>query len=430
MDCHLAYDISRLTTRVLNQTPNGIDRIDSAFACHFLKPRFTGHSAMLLTALGPRVVGQAAAADAVNGIFRHWGEDESPDADESFQRILSWIRGDATNIKGLQRVARRRRGQAWQAARWIGRHGFPVGKPPADALPTGALYLNVSQFPIWVSSYFHWLKKRPDLKAVFFIHDLLPIETPEYFRQIEYGIHLRRLANLAEFGAAAIVTTEVVKSALRLHLRRLGRQDMPILATPIPAAPIFSKRTRTGEASAAPAYFLACGTIEPRKNHLLLLHVWRELVRRKGAAAPKLILIGTRGWENENAVDLLERCRMIRDHVIEASGLSTPSYKALLDSACALLMPSFAEGYGLPVAEALAAGTPVIASDIPAFRETAGGQILTISPIDGERWLETVDAFAEPRSGARDAAIMRQNQYAPPDWSEYFAKIETFLASL
>jgi glycosyltransferase involved in cell wall biosynthesis len=384
---------------------------------------------MMMTVLGPRVIAPAAAFDAVNGIFAHWGEDEAPDADESYRRIVSWLGGEAPRLKGAGRVARRRTGQASRVARWIGRHGLPIGNSPAAALPKGARYLNVSQFPLWIPDYFRWLKRRPDLKGVFFIHDLLPIETPEYFREGEYGRHLRRLSNLADFGAAAIVTTQVVKEALRHHLAQLGRTNMPILVAPIPAAPIFSEGVATPP-ELGPPYFVACGTIEPRKNHLLLLHVWRELVRREGPAAPKLVLIGARGWENENVVDLLERCRTIGDHVIEASGVSTPSLKALLDGARALLMPSFAEGYGLPIGEALAAGTPVIASDIPAFRECAGGRILRISPIDGEKWLETVHAFAIPNSPVRKAVIAHQGLHQPSSLNNYFARIEAFLASL
>lgn len=426
----VAYDITRLVTRLLNCTPNGIDRIDSAFALHFLdRDNPGGHSAIMMTALGPRVIKRSAAIDAIIGVMEHWGEDEPAEADESYRRVASWIAGETPTLKSPARVDRRRTGQALRIARWIGRHGVPIGRAPAAALPKGARYLNVSQFPLWVRGYFRWLEPRPDLKAVFFIHDLLPLEHPEYFRRIEHDIHSRRLQNLARFGAGAIVTTEVVKQSLLGHISRLGRQDMPIVVAPIPASPIFAQEGAARPAS-TPPYFVACGTIEPRKNHLLLLHVWRELARRHGGAAPKLVLIGARGWENENVIDLLERCRTIGDHVIEASGLSTPGFKALLDGACALLMPSFAEGYGLPVAEALAAGTPVIASDIPAFREIADGRLLRISPIDGEKWLATIEAFCEGQSSARGAVMMRQKSCEAPTRRDYFLLIEAFLDGL
>ncbi|ACK51646.1 glycosyl transferase group 1 [Methylocella silvestris BL2] len=430
MGCPVAFDITRLATRVLNRTPNGIDRIDSAFARRFLGAPAPDHFAMMMTLQGPRVIAAAGAADIVNGIFAHWGEDEAPDADESYRRIVKWISGDANTFEGAERVARGRTGQAAGVIRWLGHHGFPLGKSPAAALPKGARYLNVSQFPLWIPSYFRWLKQRPDVRGVFFIHDLLPIEAPEYFRKAEYERHMRRLANLAEFGAAAIVTTEVVKETLQRHLAPLGRADMQILVAPIPASPIFSGRAAKPEPQFGAPYFVACGTIEPRKNHLLLLHVWRELARRDGAGAPKLVLIGARGWENENVVDLLERCRAIRPHVIEASGLSTPSLKALLEGARALLMPSFAEGFGLPIAEALACGTPVIASDIAAFRESGGGCVTLVSPIDGEKWLETIRAFAVPQSPERATAEARAKRFEAPNWDGYFATVEAFLASL
>ncbi len=426
----VAYDISRLATRVLNRTPNGIDRIDFAFARHFLDPTHQDRWGLMMTLLGPRMSAPGGARDVVTGIASHWGEDETPDHDESYRKIVAWIGNRTQNSSTTERIARGRAGRAGSVLRWIGRHGFPLGRAPVDALPKGAVYLNVSQFPLWIASYFRWTKQRPDIRPVFFIHDLLPIETPEYFRKVEYEVHRRRLKNLAQFGAAAIVTTQVVRAALEHHLTSLGRADMPILVAPIPAAPIFWRRDALDSELSGHPYFIVCGTIEPRKNHLMLLHVWRELVRRDGAAAPKLVLVGTRGWENENVVDLLERCQAISAHVIEVSGLSTPSFKRLLDSARALLMPSFAEGYGLPVAEALAANVPVIASDLQVFWETGGERITTISPIDGEKWLETIRAFARADPAELRAVSAGRETPDRPNWDGYFAKIENFLASL
>jgi glycosyltransferase involved in cell wall biosynthesis len=426
----VAYDITRLATRVLNVTPNGIDRIDFAFARHFLAPARDGGSGIMMTLLGPRAIALEGARDVVDGISVHWGEEEKPDEDESYRRIVEWIRGGAPKSSAARRVARGRSGRATGVLEWIGQHGFPLGRSPAAVLPKGTRYLNASQFPLWISRYFRWLEERPDVKAVFFIHDLLPIETPEYFRKAEYERHLRRLENLARFGAGAIVTTEVVRTALVRRLKMLGRGDMPILVAPIPVAPIFHRRGEADAALADHPYFIACGTIEPRKNHLMLLHVWRELVRREGASAPKLVLIGSRGWENENVIDLLERCDAISNHVIEASGLSTPSLKRLLDGARALLMPSFAEGYGLPIAEALAAHVPVIASDIPVFQEIGGSRIVAVSPIDGERWLEAIRAFARPDSPERSAILTKVEKQEPASWENYFALIGKFLESL
>ncbi len=434
----IAYDITRLVTRVLSTTPNGIDRVDHALAAHFVDPAAEDRFGIIATAvLRPRLFSAQASRAAIDGIAVHWGEEIDPAQDPAFLKVEAHLTGTmprerlaAARQKKLAasapRVARGRSGRIAGILRWCRDHGGPIGRSPRQALPRGARYLNASQFPLWIASYFTWLEARPDIKAVFFIHDLLPLELPEYFRESEYERHRRRLCNLARFGAAAIVTTEDVAHSLAAHLTTLGRKNMPILVAPVPVAPVFHAASSRDGALDAPPYFVMCGTIEPRKNHLMLLHVWRELVRRHGAAAPKLVIVGTRGWKFEPVVDLLERSPSLAGYVVEVAGLSTPAIKHLLDGARALLMPSFAEGYGLPVREALAAGIPVIASDIASFRSIASDLLTRVGPIDGEAWLESIRALAlgPPLRGARASVT------ADADRVAYFERIEGFVSSL
>jgi glycosyltransferase involved in cell wall biosynthesis len=426
----VAYDVTRLATRLLNRTPNGIDRIDSAFAQHFISSACSDRFGLMMTPLGPRAFSAQATRDVVAGIAAHWRENDTSAQEESYDRIIAWLSNPAQKRSTSGRISRNRPGRAGKVLRWMGRHGPTLGRDLSSTLPKNAVYLNVSQFPLWIESYFGWLKQRPDIRPVFFIHDLLPLEVPEYFRKSEYERHHRRLANLARFGAAAIVTTQVVRTALERHLSELGKTDMPILVAPIPAAPTFSRKGVLDSELPKHPYFVVCSTIEPRKNHLMLLQVWRELVRRDGESAPKLIVVGQRGWENENVIDLLERCQTIRNHVFEASGLSTPGLKQLLDGARALLMPSFAEGYGLPVVEALAANVPVIASDIPVFHEIGGGRITAISPINGEKWLDAIRSFAAVSRTDRSSELIPGNGHGQPKWETYFPAIEAFLETL
>ncbi|GAC1551217.1 MAG: glycosyltransferase family 1 protein [Beijerinckiaceae bacterium] len=420
----VAYDITRLVTRVLNVTPNGIDRIDFALARHFLDQ--ASHTGVLATALGPRVFGNEAARAAVEGIGIHGGEAKVPDIDTAYFRVKAQLLGTAVpaGASAAPRIRQGRSGRAAGMIAWLRAHGAPVGQSPRKALPQGARYINVSQFPLWIAAYFQWLEDRRDVKAVFFIHDILPIEMPEYFREAEYERHRRRLANLARFGAGALVTTEVVRQGLDAYLRTLGRADFPICVAPIPVAPIFSTPSDPDPDLRDTPYFVVCSTIEPRKNHLMLLHVWRELVRRDGPSAPKLVIVGNRGWKFEAVAAMLDRCHAIRGHVVEASGLATPALKRLLDGARALLMPSFAEGYGLPVVEALTAGVPVIASDIPVFREIGGERVRLISPLDGEAWLEAIRAKGE------SAGTATRSETAAQSWDGYFARIDEFVNAL
>ncbi|WP_020176012.1 glycosyltransferase [Methyloferula stellata] len=424
----IIYDITRLTARLVTRTPNGIDRIDSAFARHFIDPARPDSTGMMLTLLGPRLISPEIAKTVVDAVCNHWGENNSPDHDEDYRQILDWISGRAPKSLTARRISVGRRRRGGPILRLIGRHGVPLGRSPGANAGKSAIYLNTSQLPLWNKSYFGWMKSRLDVKPVFFIHDLLPLESPEFFPRSEYARHLARLRNLAEFGAGAIVATKTVKDALRKHLESLGRFEFPILVAPVPADPIFARREALDPALLGHPYFVVCGTIEPRKNHLLLLQVWRELVRRDGAAAPKLVIIGNRGWENESTVNMLERCQTIGNHVLEVSGLSTPGFKRLLDGARALLMPTFAEGFGLPVVEALAACAPVIASNLEVFEDIGAGRITTISPIDGERWLETIRGSA--RAQPNHAAAAGHENKPALDWGNYFNVVEEFLSTL
>ena len=274
------------------------------------------------------------------------------------------------------------------------------------------------------------MRDRPDIDCVFFLHDLLPIETPEYFKSSERPRHMRRLETLARRARALIVSTEVVRDSVRRRLTSLGRRDMPILVAPPPPDPIFSHKSNTETAVANHPYFVVCGTIEPRKNHLLLLQVWRDIVARFGETAPKLVVIGEGGWENEHVLALLERCPGLQGHVIEASGLPTPSVRRLILGARAVLLPTFAEGYGLPLVEALAAGAPVTASDIPVFREVGRGCAMTLDPTDGPAWREAICAFAQSSSPERRRQIEMSRDWSAPEWRTFFDSIEDFLIDL
>jgi glycosyltransferase involved in cell wall biosynthesis len=429
MDCPIAYDITRLVSRVYNATPNGIDRVDMALAQYFLShPNRTSAGMVFLGPFGHRTTSRDSAIEAVEIIANHFGETDNLDNGDSYRRIRNWLlHGALRDAIAPHRVFHPRSRLVSRAARWIVRHGVPFSSSSARNLPEQARYINISQYPLAIADAFHWRRARPDVKLIFFVHDMLPLKMPEYFREQEFGNHQRRIRNVAEHGAGAIVSTAVVKEALQKHLVALGRNDLPILVAPLPVAPIFLVDDAPDRELSAEPFFIQCGTLEPRKNHLMILHVWRELIARQGSAAPKLLLIGARGWKNANIFDLLERSPSLRNHVLEVSGLPTPSLRRLLKSARGLLMPSFGEGFGLPLAEALALGTPAIASDIPAFREMAGDQFTRLSPIDGEGWLRAIEAFAERAApvGHRQKGAVR---LAKPE--DFFRAVDHFVGSL
>ena len=177
-------------------------------------------------------------------------------------------------------------------------------------------------------------------------------------------------------------------------------------------------------------YFVMLGTIEPRKNHWLVLQLWRQLIERLGQAAPRLVIIGQRGWECENVVDLLERCEPLKGFVFEHSVCSDAELASWLHPAQALLFPSFTEGYGMPLVEALAIGLPVIASDLPVFREIAGDIPEYVDPLDGKRWGNLIVEYAKPESRVRLDQCNKIAGFVVPTWEAHFGQVEALMERL
>jgi hypothetical protein len=145
---------------------------------------------------------------------------------------------------------------------------------------------------------------------------------------------------------------------------------------------------------------------------------------------PHLVLIGQRGWGFDNVVDLLKHSPALRGLVHEVSACSDGALATYLHHSQALLFPSFAEGFGMPIAEALACGVPVIASDLPVFREFAGEIPEYIAPLDGRRWLEVIRDYAQPASPMRTAQLSRAARFQPPTWNAHFQAVDLLLSPL
>ncbi len=260
------------------------------------------------------------------------------------------------------------------------------------------------------------------------VHDLLPIDYPEYFSASNLNIFRRRLATALRHADVFLVSTEAVKARLEKELRDRGAPPRPIHVQPFPS-PLEGEGLGSSESGRrGHPYFVTLGTIESRKNHLLLLHVWRRLVA-ENPNAPRLVIVGARGWENEQVADILDRGEALKAHVVELSRLPSADLVELLAGARALLAPSFGEGYGLPVVEALGLGTPVVASDIPVFREVSQGRARFLSPIDGLAWLAEIRQLSED-DAYLDARRAEARAFSAPTWSGYFAGLMDFLASL
>lgn len=287
------------------------------------------------------------------------------------------------------------------------------------------LYLNVGHTGLDDPGYAAWVREA-GVRPVHLLHDLIPITHPQFCRPGEAARHRLRVRTMLK-GHGIIANSRATLDALESFARDEGIEPPPSLAAWLGGAALHVPRD-----IAAPGRptFVVLGTIEGRKNHLLLLDIWTDLVARLGDDAPRLLIVGQRGWEAEEVFARLDRDARLRGHVAELGDCSDADLARHLASARALLFPSMAEGYGLPLVEALGAGVPAIASNLPVFREIAGDVPDYVGPFDDLGWRRAILRYAETDSPARSAQIARLTDYQPPGWSLHFERVEAWLRTL
>lgn len=400
----IALDLSRLLSRAGRGTPTGIDRVEFAYAEHLLAEQGAACFAAMTARGGLGLLPDRCARQLIGAIGAAWrgGSDR------------------ARHDREARRIARRAR-----LALLAGRERRLVSRLRREA--AGSVYLLVSHHHLEEEALIARLKKRSAARFVCLIHDLIPIEFPEYAKPGQAENHRRRIETAARFADALIVNSGVTRDALQPHLDRAGRAP-PVLVAPfgadLPAA------AAGGDAPVGRPYFVYVSTIEARKNHLLLLNLWRRMAGDLGARTPLLVLVGQRGWETENVVDMLDRCPALRGTVIEHSGLPDAEMVRLLKGACAVLLPSFAEGFGFPLIEGLELGAPALCSDIPALRETGGAVPEFLDPLDGVGWRAAILDYAAPGSPRRAAQLARLAEWRAPRWDAHFAAVDRFIAEM
>ena len=398
----IALDLSRLLSRAGRGTPTGIDRVELAYAEYLIASDAATCFAAVTPLGGLGLLPQHEATQFVRAIGAAWRGGGDPQADDrQVRRIARHLR--------LALLAR-------------SEHGL-ISRLRA----AGSVYLLVSHHHLEKRALIARLKRRSAALFVCLIHDLIPIEFPEYAKPGQAENHLHRIRTAVDYADALIVNSAVTRDALQPHVDRAGH------ATPVLVAPFGAELPVVAEDGAAPfdrPYFVYVSTIEARKNHLLLLNLWRRFGAELGDKAPLLVLVGQRGWETENVVDMLERCPALRGLVIEHNTLPDTAMVPLLKGARALLLPSFAEGFGFPVVEALQLGVPALCSDIAALRETGGEVPEFLDPLDGPGWSAAVLDYAAPASPRREAQLARLADWRPPCWDRHFAIVDRFIAEV
>ena len=389
-------DISRLLSRA-GRGLTGVDRVELAYLDALIADPVPLYG-LARTALGFVLVDQAALKDLRPFLAgeRPWG---AP--------------------KGLARLARKlskeRQGAESAIRQAAAARALParLGAMLKRELPEGTAYLNVGHSNL-SRKVLGGVKAIPGARITVLIHDMIPLDFPQFQRDGTVEVFRQKMTVAMDHADHLIFNSQDTARRVRHHfgdappgtVAHLGCEDEKLRAALTrPKPPV--KRP----------YFVALGTIEPRKNHGFLLDLWDQM---EGDERPDLRIIGARGWKNEAVFQRLDSLAQ-NARISELQGLQDAEVFDQIRGAAGLLMPSLAEGYGLPLLEAAALGTPILANDLPVYREFLENIPVYASVNDRYLWLRTIKRM----TAEHEANTHRQTlpEIGLPDWETHFNRV-------
>lgn len=232
------------------------------------------------------------------------------------------------------------------------------------------------------------------------VHDAAPELYPEAFPA--RGLRFHRLGLAAAARADAVITVSQAAAAEIADLTPIPADRITVVPNgvePRPGTPAADARALADLGLAGRRFVLWVGSLEPRKGVSTLVAAMAELRRRGGHDDVLTVLAGFTGWMRDDALPAADRATL-GDSLRQVGRVSEDQLWALYRHAEVLACPSRHEGFGLPVVEAMSQGTPVVASDIPALREVAGGAAMLVPPAAVAAWADALGAVIDD-SGLR-----------------------------
>lgn len=267
--------------------------------------------------------------------------------------------------------------------RFLGVPTLGLGDEPVD-FQAGDIFLGLDLNVLMTEPAFDTLEmqRRRGLRVWFVVYDLLPLLMPHCFDpglRLPFHRWIRKIASISD-GLVAISRSVADEIAAYLEGVRPHRSS-PLILTHFnlggdldgqtPSSEMRSEDARLIADLGSKTYFLKVGTIEPRKGHRQLIDAF-DLLWSDGRDVT-LVLVGKAGWLTDDLVSHITSHPEFGKRLLWLQGAGDATLDRLYESATAVIQASYGEGYGLPLIEAARHRKPIIARDIPVFRELADG---------------------------------------------------------
>lgn len=396
-------DLTRLVSRVGRGPMTGVDRVEFAYL-----QRLLTLDTPLFGLIHSRFGSYLLPKSGCQGLY------------ERLSEISPWGR-----VSPLHRLRRKLPKQRRQAESDLHRLALARCKPGALAemlakhLSVGTQYINVGHSNLGDETLSS-ISSLPNVQIAIMVHDTIPLDFPQLQRPGTAETFGRKLKTIAQYADLILCNSQQTQQDVKRHLAGAGGGPNTLVALLGADLPNGGTYRRSLDLDVSHPYFVTVGTIEPRKNHALLLNVWQGLEQTLGADTPRLYIVGARGWNNQAVFDRLDKRARAGGAVQEISGLDDSQMLGLIQGASGFLFPSIAEGFGLPPIEAISLGTPVVCGDLSVYRETMHNKPIYLPLNDVYQWSQQIMMLAsqgpaDPKSQSRNVKTDEL-----PNWDAHF----------
>lgn len=259
----------------------------------------------------------------------------------------------------------------------------------------------------------HMHLKSMGVYLFYIVYDLLLVQRPDWWPAGTGNMFKQWLVYLSESATGLVCISGAVRSELLTWLAEEGaaRYDLPIVSSFHLGADLESSLPSTGKPGYAGKVtrtlgvrpsFLMVGTLEPRKGHLQTLNAFSRLWEEE--VDVNLIIVGTQGWLMDEIAERLRTHPEMGRRLFWLEGISDEYLAELYSTSSCLIAASEGEGFGLPLIEAAQHGLPIIARDIPVFREVSKHCALYFAGLEPEALIQAVKSWLELQAAGQAPA--------------------------
>lgn len=298
--------------------------------------------------------------------------------------------------------------------------------------PHGSIFLELDS--VWHSRC-RRMVLYPDLKArgvkiAVCYQDLIPIMWPEYAAAETICAFLGYMTACVTYGDLFISSTRTNIEYLHDFMGQIGVENpapcaVSWLGTDFAGQQGHRPGKRLEEIAGRGKYLLMVGTVEPRKNHKLVLDAMDQKLFAQGW---QLVIAGRQGWDIQETAERIRRHPQLGRQLYWIEDATDADIEYLYAHSRFIVFPSLTEGFGLPIVEACGRGIPVLSSDHPVLREVGGEYCRYFSPQDSQSFIRVLEqADQEAVYGQMKKALQ---EYRAISWDQVAERIGTALAEL